>query len=1517
MTFYRDDVSKFTRIKHTVRISIILILGIYFGIIALLNVPYIQQALTTYAVKELSRTLATDVRIERIDLGLLNRIIVHNLSLKDRKGEDMLHVSRFSAKIDISPLLHGKIRISSVQLFGLDARLSRMNPMSETNFRFILDALAPKEQKKEKKPLDLRINTILIRRGQIRYDLFSENETPRRFNPAHIALQNLSGTLSLKAFTPDSLNAQIKRLSFQEKSGFKLKKLSGKVTANRQAFSASNIQLALTQTVVSLDTLHASYDSVPSLSRPGDDFRYTGELNAHIVPSDFTPFLPRLADFHSPVTLTMSFRGNGNDAECTHIRAANTSESILLEAAGSVTDWDDRNTMYVKGNVSDAEINENGIVWLINNLTGKNERPKALQKMQYFRFSGNISGYLRELNTRGVLSSNAGTVNANVTMHTEEHTGLHSYSGKVESRELDLGQLLNNEDVWGKTTFSVELNGLKYSAKRMESYIRATIASLDYKQYNYRNIMLDGQYTKGGFNGRLGMDDRNGQIEVNGLFVTSGQTPEFNLKATLRNFRPNALHLTEKYPESDFSLNLTADFKGHSVDDVEGFIRLDSLLVNSPDSTRRYFLDRMDITAVPRNENNAKHVDIKAPFMSGTIQGDYLYRTVPAGFIRVMKRYIPSLPSQEDMKHEPVNNFRFNFRVDNSEFFAKVLDIPLRLSMPATLEGCFSDKEEKIRVNGHFPEFTYDGTLYESGILTCGNTGDTLQCRLRGNKRLKKGGTINVALKADVKDGRMNTTIDWGNNTPDTYSGKVKAVTRFEPSEENGKMQAVVDIKPGTVILNDTTWNVHPSQIVIAGKKIEINDFLFEHKDQYLRADGRIGDSQDDSCLVDLRNINLKYLMSMIRFRAVQFNGMISGKVHLNHILDKPDMTARLDVHNFTLNDARLGEAEILGLWDDSIKGIRLLADMQEDSLRFTRVNGYISPKQKGLDLHIQAGGTNLAFLQPFVDGIFTNMQGRAYGNVRLFGPFARLDLEGDARADFSMNVDILNSYFSGQSDTIHIRPGEFRFTNVRLSDAEGHSGSLNGRIGHSNLKQLTYDFHIATQGMQVFHSEKETPDFPFYGKIYATGNVNLRGVPGTLNIDGTMRTDAHTLFAYVTSTASEAASNHFITFVDKTPHRKQTLPETELYHPLNSLKKKSDSGVKNDIYMNLQIEATPQATMRVITDASAGDNIQAQGNGNLRLNFYNKGDFQIFGNYNIEQGIYKMSIQNFIRKDFVLQPGGTVSFSGNPRTANLNVQAVYTVNSASLNDLVADASSNRSTVRVNCLMNLTGSLTAPELKFDLELPTVNEEDRELVRSLTSTEEQMNTQIIYLLGVGKFYTYDYAANANQSDATSSLAFSTLSGQLNNMLSQVIDNGSWNVGTNLSTGEKGWSDVEAEAILSGRLLNNRLIINGNFGYKDNPMRNTNFVGDFEAIWLLTKNGEFRLRGYNQTNDRYFTKSTLTTQGIGLMYKKDFTRWKELFDWFLRRRKKRTAYTQEHDKTSENNALPHNESSDNQL
>ena len=132
-------------------------------------------------------------------------------------------------------------------------------------------------------------------------------------------------------------------------------------------------------------------------------------------------------------------------------------------------------------------------------------------------------------------------------------------------------------------------------------------------------------------------------------------------------------------------------------------------------------------------------------------------------------------------------------------------------------------------------------------------------------------------------------------------------------------------------------------------------------------------------------------------------------------------------------------------------------------------------------------------------------------------------------------------------------------------------------------------------------------------------------------------------------------------------------------------------------------------------------------------------------------------------------------------------------------------------------------------------------------------------------------------------AVNTLLSSTISGQVNQMLSNLLNgNSNWNFGTGLSTGENGWNDLDVEGILSGKLLNDRLLINGNFGYRDNTLTNqATFIGDFDVRWRLSENGNTYIKAYNQTNDRYFTKATLNTQGIGITYQRDYDTWRDLF------------------------------------
>jgi hypothetical protein len=103
-----------------------------------------------------------------------------------------------------------------------------------------------------------------------------------------------------------------------------------------------------------------------------------------------------------------------------------------------------------------------------------------------------------------------------------------------------------------------------------------------------------------------------------------------------------------------------------------------------------------------------------------------------------------------------------------------------------------------------------------------------------------------------------------------------------------------------------------------------------------------------------------------------------------------------------------------------------------------------------------------------------------------------------------------------------------------------------------------------------------------------------------------------------------------------------------------------------------------------------------------------------------------------------------------------------------------------------------------------------------------------------------------------------------------------------LGTNIRTSQDGIEDTEVEMLLSSQLLNNRLLFNGNFGYKNNATQKNAFIGEFDLEYLLTPSGDIRLKAYNHANDMYmYLKQALTTQGVGVMYKKDFTRFSDIF------------------------------------
>ena len=396
------------------------------------------------------------------------------------------------------------------------------------------------------------------------------------------------------------------------------------------------------------------------------------------------------------------------------------------------------------------------------------------------------------------------------------------------------------------------------------------------------------------------------------------------------------------------------------------------------------------------------------------------------------------------------------------------------------------------------------------------------------------------------------------------------------------------------------------------------------------------------------------------------------------------------------------------------------------------------------------------------------------------------------------------------------------------------------------------------------------------------------------------MSTAPRSTFTFVLSDQEVADEFSFLTFRDKNTLaagladtvRLERDTSMDIVNRLRALAQNHDTDTPSDYEISLQMRVTPDARLNLVMDPVGGDRIRANGNGHLRMDYGSaNNDLRMYGTYTLDRGNYNFTLQDIIIKDFTIKPGSRITFNGDPYNAGLDIQAAYALN-ANLSDLdesfLQDKDLNRTNVPVHAILKVAGDLVAPEISFDLEFPTLTTDVYRKVRSIISTDDMMNRQIIYLLALSRFYTPDYMASTTKGNELVSVASSTISSQLSNLLGSISDN--WNIAPTFRSDRGDFSDVEVDVALSSRLLNNRLLFNGNFGYRDNSLNTSQFVGDFDLEYLLDRPGMWRLKAYNRYNDQnYYLRTAPTTQGVGVVLKRDFDSFLSFLRPLLRRSK----------------------------
>lgn len=1454
--------------KRIINITIWTLIGLYTAIIILLHIPSIQTYIGGCVADALCDKFGTKVKVGRVDLGFINRLILDDSYMQDKNGEQMLRVSRISVKINLLALANGQIEITSAQFFGLHANLYKATPEAKPNFQFVVDALASKDSTKQKTPLDLQINSLIIRNGEISYRVLSRPSRPGKFSADDINARNISAHIIINRITDDSLNVKVKRIAFDERCGFKLKSLSLSAIACRTKTKIENFKLELPASLIQIPSLQASYRmkngqiEMPTL-------QFDGSIKApYISPSDLAVFVPTLTRLNMRPALDIQFNGTGSSLTVKKISINTTDGSLQLVANGGVKNYPANPSWYT--NIDQLKAGQQAISNIYAVATGKNV-PNIIERLGNVQITGYAGGDKKNIASEGKLHTSPG----NLTLAFDKRGD--KITAHMETVRFDIGSLVNDNKL-GHISANLNVHG----SSKDNFAAQGRVYDFDYNGYKYRSLNLNATYRNKRLEGKANIDDPNVQLTAIGTFVNNGAKPNLQLKANIAHFEPNTLRLTDKWQQTAFAANIACEIKGSDINNADGSIELHDFAMRGPET--EYNINNV---SVKTGYNNGNHfLDVDSDFGTIDINGHFSYNTIVRSVLNMVAAKLPTIPGLTHKPQREFNDFTLNASLNSTEWMNRLLGIPLEIHRPLNISGEIDDKNEKINLWCDVPSFTFNGNRFSDAFINVESPSDTLKADIRIKKLADRGKYMALHLNAGASDNHLNTSLSFSNNERHPLKGIINSSTVFAKDEE-GVSTAYIDVLPSRATIGDTTWHVAPSSIIYSKNKLQVNSFSVSHDNQMLAINGTATKSENDSLLVTLNDIDVSYVLNLVNFHSVDFLGMASGEARIaGAFSEKPLLSADVIVKDFKFETGRMGTLYANVGYNHEEGNIEINAVAKDEDNRWTDINGYVSPKHNYIDLAIDAHRTRAEFMESFCGSFMDNVNADINGNVNVVGPLNNINLVGKAVVDGSVRLSALNTTYWMRGDSVTFVPDEIKFKGDTLYDRNGNIGIMTGSIYHKHLTNLSYALKVKAKNLLAYDTHS-FGDNTFYGTAYVTGDCDIKGKSGEVVIDIDAVPEKNSILVYNAADQSSIGSTDFITWKD---NNVEETDSTDTEH-------NNKVDISTNIRLNFLINCNPNATLKLILDEKTGDYITLNGDGVLRASYFNKGSFDIYGNYIVDHGVYKLTIQNIIKKDFTFQKGGSISFGGDPYNAALNLKALYVLNSVSLADLNIGRSFSNNNVRVNCLMNITGNPNSPKVDFDLDMPNMSNDIKQMVYSLLNAEEEKNQQVLYLLAVGRFMAQNNNNNATgetpqysqTSLAMQSFLSGTISQQLNSVLSNVINSNNWNFGANISTGTEGFNNAEYEGMLSGSLLNNRLLFNGQFGYRDNANATTSFIGDFDLKYLLFPNGNLAINVYNKTNDRYFTRNSLNTQGLGVIMKKDFTRISDLFFW---RKKEKT-------------------------
>ncbi len=1296
----------------------------------------------------------------------------------------------------------------------------------------------------------------------------------------HLHISNFNAVV--RNINADSFGyrADFQNLSLAESCGINVKKLSANAQLTDQQAELKNLELETDKSQIS-GNLSLDYQSFNNfLADLWNSKALLNIENTKVNADEIFLFAPFLATDtytgkfkHSDIFISAKAAGKINDLNIENLELT-VLDKTILKTKGILAGLPDISKLYVDATIDNLGTNLNDVYRFVD--------PKVFAGIKLppsFNLAGTVKGSLNSMKTNVQLLSGYGNISAEAYYANQNTAKRDTFNIDFTAQNLRAGVILS-DTMLGNCTFSGQASGTGLAENQLSGSAILDIQEAQYNAYSYHDIKIESRINRNVISAIVSSTDSNLNFHLIADADLREVQQKYKASLDLTNLNLQALNFIQK--NIDISTNLTAELKYSDLKNLGANLDFTNTTLKS--DKKNIPIKIMNINA--KSTEDSLSIDMHSDLADGKISGNINSENLPILLLSAYRKYFGLTDTSQFQPGKHLNlTADIHIPPDILNEVVPGLD---SLSI-SKLEGIYKSDNNELTAELRMPEAVYSGAHFDNLNLLVNGKDEELSIDLQ----LEKVGYNTMQIKnfvalEKINKGKISSDISILDSL-----GKPRYLFANEMEMRDNDFS--LSFQPHGLILDGEPWEMKEGNLLEKRQnEFSSQQFIFSNGNQFI---GFIADESQRKLV--FKDFALQNLVNIAEFQGMKdpVKGNIVGDIDFPLSGTDGFVNANLKIDSLYLRDTLAGDLvfKVKTSNDKMDIDTRLVNEQNELSIKGD-VDHLSGTPLLNLDAAININ--DLYRLEKFTFGFLSEMKGKINGQIALRGTSQKPDINGFV--DFektAFKINSLNFLARIENEKIQLSNQGIHFDDFVVEDNQNKKLTVVGDLLTNNFSDFGFDLHVATNDFQPMNSTSADNSL-FYGKLSLATDVWLKGDIKNPDIVAKINIDSATNLTYALpgSELKLVTSEGIVNFLEPGQKYDSIYIVKEGTSIADSIMSRI-SGL--NLVVNLRID--PNARFTVAVDPKSGDYLTLSGGANLKLDVDRSGRQSMTGSYEVKSGLYQLSFYNLVKKTFIIVPGSTVTWTGNPKDAGLNLAANYTVTTPSTSLMANESISMSETEKnmfkqrlpYNVKLNILGFLSQPEISFNITLPdrylTANPMVATKLTQLNSADQTdaLNKQVFALLVTGSFIADNPTATGGSPSSIASTAARNsvngiLAGQMNNVTSKYVHNFDLNFGlTTFDDGTQSSTDptTELDVQVSKKLFDERVTVEAQSSIDLSGNKNTSTTssdhnsGEVAVTYKLTPNGEYKLKAFSQTAYDLFDGNIISS-GIALLFTREF-------------------------------------------